>query len=364
MRQTTKIINKQKRKKMKKETLIALFLLCIGGVACTNKSEEKTSQQEATTKVTTCVAQEMEYTPKLSFTGTAEANREVNLASTIPGKVEKMYYRKGDFVPKGSKIATLSEEMLIQAQVEYNTLKKDYERLSRLKEKGSISIMDFDHLEAKYEASRAKVDMLQKNTTIVAPFSGVLVDIMVQEGEHFSFVPSVNSDLKVKSGIVTLMQLNPLKIKIEVNEKQLPLIHKGNGVEVVFDAYPQEKIKGKISAVSPVLSTTSRTTTVELEVPNTHNKFKPGMFCRVMLNLSPTKAVFVPLNAIYRQSGTGNNFVFTLNNDNTVKRVAVTQQDVVGDLVHLPELSAGDVVVVNGKNKLNDNAPVEVVNHK
>lgn len=60
---------------------------------------------------------------------------------------------------------------------------------------------------------------------------------MIHEGKNYSFVPSVNLELKLKI-LTYLMQLNPLKVKVEVNERELRNISKGQSVRVVFDSYP------------------------------------------------------------------------------------------------------------------------------
>lgn len=341
----------------------ATCFLALLASGCNNRpaSSDAEATSASAVKVTVANAKEMEYTPVLNFTGTAEANKQANLGSAIPGRVEKLNYAKGSFVPQGAVIAEMSDEMLIQAKIELEAIKKDYERIARLKEKGSISVMDYDHMKAKYEASQTKVNMLRKNTSITAPFGGILVDIMVNEGENYSFVPSVSADLKVKSGIATLMQLNPLKVSIEVNEKELDAIRKGQTVEFIFDAYPNEKVSGKVTYVSPVLSSLSRTSTVEVAVPNDRGKLKPGMFCRASVNMPQTTGVFVPVNALCRQQGTGEDFVFVLNNDNTVTRTAVTRGESVNAFVRLPEIRKNTAVVVGGKNKLDDGSIVEIV---
>lgn len=336
-------------------------LLLAGG--CSKKTASGGTETKAKTavRVTVKEAVEMEYTPVLNFTGTAEANKEVNLGSAIPGRVEKINYPKGSFVPKGAVIAEMSDEMLIQAEIELETIRKDFERISRLKEKGSVSIMDYDHIKAKLDASQTKVDMLKKNTSITAPFGGVLVDIMVNEGENYSFVPSVSPDMKMKSGIATLMQLNPLKVKIEINEKELSAVRKGQSVGLTFDAYPNENVSGKIADISPVLSPLTRTSTVEVVIPNNGNKFKPGMFCRASLEMPQAKGVFIPINAIHRQQGTGEDFVFVVNEDNTVTRTKVTRGESQNKLIHIPELDKNSVVVIDGKNKLDENSTIEIV---
>lgn len=336
-------------------------MLFAGGCGKRSNSGDAQADVKTAVKVTVKEAVEMEYTPVLNFTGTAEPNKEVNLGSAIPGRVEKINYPKGSFVPKGAVIAEMSEEMLIQAQIELEAIRKDYERISRLREKGSVSVMDHDHIKAKFDASQTKVDMLKKNTSITAPFGGVLVDIMVQEGENYSFVPSVSPDLKMKSGIATLMQLNPLKVEIEINEKELNTIHKGQTVEFTFDAYPDESVSGKIADISPVLSPLTRTSTVEVVIPNSGTKLKPGMFCRASIEMPPAKGIFVPINAIHRQQGTGEDFVYAVKEDNTVTRTRVTRAESQNGLIRIPELEKNTVVVIDGKNKLDDGAKIEIV---
>ena len=167
------------------KTKIGLLILVVffANISCKHKSSSDTDAIE-TVAVTVATVDEREYAPVLNFSGTVEANRKANLATTLPGRVEKIYFKEGDYIPQGKIIAELSDEMLIQAMVECETLKKDFERIRRLKEKGSVRVIDYDHIKAKYEASEAKVRLMRKNTTITAPFSGVLTDIMIEEGEN------------------------------------------------------------------------------------------------------------------------------------------------------------------------------------
>lgn len=338
-------------------------LLAIFACGCGKKSTESSGDVAKTaTTVTVYTAKKMEYTPVLNYTGTAEANREADLGASIPGRVEKIHFSKGSYVSQGALIAELSDEMLIQAQIELEAIRKDYERMSRLKEKESVSVMDYDHVKAKFDASQTKVNMLKKNTSIVAPFGGILTDVTVQEGENYTFVPSVSSDLKVQSGIVTIRQLNPLKIVIEVNEKEIASIRRGQHADVVFDAYPDEHVSGQVNYISPVLSPVTRTATVEVTIPNREMKLKPGMFCRVSISMASTTGIFVPLNALYRQQGTGEDYLFVVVDQNKVTRRRVTRGEAKEELIRIPEIKAGESVVVDGKNKLNEGSPVEIVN--
>lgn len=347
------------------KTRIGLIILVVffANISCKHKSSSDANAVEAVA-VTVATVDEREYAPVLNFSGTVEANREANLATTLPGRVEKIYFKEGDYIPQGKIIAELSDEMLIQAMVEYETLKKDFERIRRLKEKGSVRVIDYDHIKAKYEASEAKVRLMRKNTTITAPFSGVLTDIMIEEGENYALMPSVSPDFKLKSGILTLMQLNPLKVKIEVNEKNLRFVSKGTLAKMRFDAIPDREFTGKVRMMKPTLNLSTRTTTVEIELENSKQEIKPGMYANVELVLDKVTGLFVPLNAIYRQSGTGDDYLFVVDAEHKVKRVLINRIQTIGDEVVVSGVSKGLQIVIDGKNKLSEGSVVKVSNRK
>ncbi|WP_311566399.1 efflux RND transporter periplasmic adaptor subunit [Porphyromonas uenonis] len=343
-----------------------LILLTIGTTTACNKRGDQDQESEADKVIPVTIAQakEMTFTPSIRFSGTAEASKSASLGTALPGKVERIRYSKGSFVPKGAVIVEMSDEMLLQARVENEAIKRDFDRVTRLREKESISQMDYDHVKAKYDASVAKVAMLKKNTSITAPFSGVITEIMINEGETYAFTPSLSSDLKLESGIIELRQINPLKATIEVNEKDLSYIAKGQQALITFDAYPDEPATGKVSYISAVLSPTTRTASVEVNIPNSNNRLKPGMYCNVSIALPEREGLFVPLNAIYRLAGTAEEFVFKLNEDGaTVSRIAVKRGEINDGWVYVEsnELKSGDTIIIDGKNKLSDGSKVNVV---
>lgn len=356
-------------KGIKSFLLPTVLLLLIGTTTSCNKKKDKDQESDAdkVVPVTIIQAKQMTFTPKIRFSGTAEASKSANLGTALPGRIERIHYGKGSFVPKGALIVEMSDEMLLQAQIENDAIKRDFERITRLLEKKSISQMDYDHVKAKYEASVAKVAMLKKNTSITAPFSGIITDILVNEGETYTFTPSLSNELKLESGIIELRQINPLKITIEVNEKELNYIEKGQSATIIFDAYPDKPTEGKISYLSPALSPMTRTAAVEVNIPNKDNRLKPGMYCNVSITLPEREGLFVPLNAIYRLAGTAEEFVFKVNTEGTeVSRIPVTRGEINDGWAYIESnaIKSGDSIVVDGKNKLNDGSKVSVVKKK
>jgi membrane fusion protein (multidrug efflux system) len=265
--------------------------------------------------------------------------------------VEKIFFHKGKTVKKNELLVQLSNELYSQALIERNTLEKDFNRVARLHEKESISVQDYDHIKAKYEASKAKTKMLRKNSEIRAPFSGTIVDYLVLEGENFFFAPSLKAGYSHTSGIVQLMQLDILKVEIAVNEKEISKIKKGQIAQIKFDAYPQDKYKGIVKTINPILSTLTRTAKVELEINNSKRKIKPGMYANVNIELQKRKAIFIPLKAIYRLPGTGNDYVFVINNK-IAKRVAIEKFETIGNLVAVKGIKKNVEIALAGKNKL------------
>lgn len=337
-----------------------IIITCIALLAwsCKNKVQ-KEQEHNSIIPITVGKSVEKEFTPELKYSGTAFANKEANLGTAIPGRVEKIHYKVGDKVKKGDLIVELSSELYTQALIERNAIQKDFERVSRLREKESLSQQDYDHVKAKYEASVAKTEMMKKNSEIVAPFSGTVVDHIVQEGENYLFAPSLKAGYSMTSGIIKLMQLDILKIEIEVNEKDISKIKIGQKADITFDAYPDKEYVGVVEAIEPILSTLSRTVKVQIKISNNAFLIKPGMYAKVSILLPKEKAVFVPLKALYRQPGTGNDYVFKVEN-NEVHRIPVTRQYTLNDLVAIKGLEANETIAIGGKSKLVEGIQVEI----
>ena len=73
------------------------------------------------------------------------------------------------------------------------------------------------------------------------------------------------------------------------------MVSAGDIGEVEVDAYPGEKFSGRIARVAPVLDPATRTATMEVEIPNSDNRLKPGMYARINLTVEERKnALVVP----------------------------------------------------------------------
>ncbi len=339
-------------------SLIAMTIgLMLAG--CSQSPQQSGKQEQSAQPVTTVSSEEQTYHPWLSYGATAYAYREANLGTALPGRVEKIHYPEGARVEEGDLLVDLSAELYAQALAEKKSLKKDFERVARLREKGSVTQQKYDHVKAKYKAAKAKARMMRENCQITAPFDGTIVDYLVKEGENFLFSPSLKAGYSHTSGIVQLMHLERLKMEADVNEKELPLLEEGQQAKVVFDALPDTTIRGEVTHIDPILSTSSHTAKVEVTINNPDHDLKPGMYAQMQIRMPETTHVFVPVNAIYRQPGTGNDYVFIVEN-NQARRKPIERLRTRGKKVAVEGIAANKPVVVHGKNKLNDGDPVQV----
>lgn len=262
------------------------LLIAILAISCSRDGQEKADQPKRATgpvPVKTVFPQKENYENTLRLSATAYASREANLGSSLPGRVERMHFRVGDYVREGDLLVSMSGEMYTQALTEYQTLKKDFERLSRLMEKGSISVQDYDHVKAKYEASRSRMEMMKKSVEIRAPFSGTIVEYLVEEGENYFFNFNLEPGYSHTSGILRLMDLQSLDVVAEVNEKDLPGIQPGKKAFLSFPALPDTLIEGRVTKVDPFLSTLSHTAKVHIGLSSVGGQIKPGMFAEVKI---------------------------------------------------------------------------------
>ena len=325
--------------------------LVLAGVllSCSSETENARNENESVIRVGTIAAEKRYHSDEFEFSATLKPFREANVGATIPGRVEKINFAEGEFVTQGSILIEMSSEPMIMAQVEKDAIEKDYNRVKRLREQGSVTQQDYDHVKAKLDASKSKLDLLKSNTRIRAPFSGVVAEHLVNEGENFMFSPGLELGLSHTSGIVRLMQFDPLIAAIHVNEKYLRHFYNGMEAEIVLDAFPGKTFNSKVIQIGPMVSAMSRSAEIKLRLPNPDRKLLPGMFARVGIELPGDTLVFVPRHAV--QEDNDRAFVWIVENGKAVQK-EINPILTSRGYTALDNIDAGEKVVVAGINRL------------
>ncbi|MFW5757886.1 MAG: efflux RND transporter periplasmic adaptor subunit [Bacteroidota bacterium] len=339
-----------------KGMLIIIMILSV--VACKQTENEKTNQEDSTTRVSIIYPEKREHQQSWQLAGTLKPWKEANLGTSIPGKVERIYTEEGQWVEKGTLVAKLSAEPALMAKVEYETLKNDFERVERLLEKGSITKQEFDHVQGQYKAARAKYDLMEKNTMIRAPFAGKIMEIMMNEGETFFFHPALKPGVSNAPGIVRIMQTRPLKIIVNIPENIIPKIEHIHEITITSDLYPEKQFGGKILKLTPLVSENSRTAPLEIQVDPGNEILLPGMFVKVTLRLKSEQYFFVPRHTVANMEQ--NPFVWSINHENKVQKTPVRQLFIHDGYAAIEGVQENTKIVTADSNQLKEGNTVKV----
>lgn len=290
--------------------------------------------------------------PQLAtYTSTVQAYVKNNIAPQMAGRINKINVEIGDFVTKGQVLAEMDKAQLLQAQLQLQNQEVELERLKTLYEAGGISKSDYDAVELGYNVAKTQVENLEENTVLRSPVNGVVTARNYDAGDMYA----------MSAPIYTVEQIKPVKLLVAISESDYTKVKKGDSVEITADALPGTTFYGKVEKIYPTVDPTTRTFTVEVVVSNNYNTLRPGMFARVTVNFGSNNSVVIPDVAVVKQQGSGERFVYVLNEDGTVNYQKVVLGRRMGTEYEVLEgLSDGAKIVTGGQIRLKDGVKVTV----
>jgi membrane fusion protein, multidrug efflux system len=253
----------------------------------------------------------------------------VQAVPKINGRLQSVDVQLGDQVHHGQVIAKVEDreiqEQVRQAEAAYRvgeaTIRQreadlklaqtNLERNKSLLDRQLLPRQTFDDTEARHQAAVAQLDLAKAqfeqskarldelkinlaNTAIVSPVDGFVGKRFLDPGATVS--PNVP--------VASLVDIRTVRMVANLVEKDLKRVAVGTHAEVDVDAFPGETFNGRVSRVAPVFDPATRTAEMEIEVPNTGFRLKPGMYARVQLTVATkANAITVPSNAIVRLDG-------------------------------------------------------------
>jgi len=344
------------RKSLSSFLPLLLLALAVLLSACAGGPEEKEAATEAIpVEVTFAIRGDIERT--LSFSGTVEPWREASLGAQISGRVEKIFVEVGEEITSGRLLVQMSGEQLTQAEAQFRSAEKDWKRMKSLLDKGTITQQAFEKIDASYEAARAGYELVLESTRIKAPFSGTITAKYLEEGEVFTLVPGTAGS----PAILELMQVNPVKVTLQVAERDLPDLRRGMPVRLTTDAYPEREFTGKVNRIDPTIDPRFRMGGVELQIGNPGRLLKPGMFARVTVVLEEHKQVLtLPAECVLTENGEG--FVYLVDDGIARKQLVNTGLSTSGVVEVLSGVTPDDIVIRVGQRIVTPGEKVKVVN--
>jgi RND family efflux transporter MFP subunit len=275
-----------------------------------------------------------------------------------------VYVTEGQQVSKGQILAKIDDsglgQQLAQVKVQENLAKTTYERQKRLWEQNIGSEIQYLQAETNYKAQQSAVKQLLaqlSKTNVVAPFSGVIDDVISEQGSVV--VPG-------QSPILRIVNLNDMYVEAEVPENYLPDVVPGKQVEAFFPVL-NKTVTTKVRQVGSYINPNNRSFKIEVGIPNKNNDVKPNLTTRLKINdYTNEQAILIPQNVI-SENGAGDQYIYIVTdiddlNRATAKQVFITTGKTQGDFIEvLSGINAGDQIISEGARSVQNEQQIEIM---
>ncbi len=259
------------------------------------------------------------------------------------------------------------------AKFQLDWAKLELDRSAKLIEKGDIPRSSYDEkvtnhnlAQARYQAALDSVNQqlaaVEQQKASLALAKKALTDTVVRSpisGAVKEKHSSRGSYLTVNGRIVTLVKINPLRLRADIPESSAAAVRTGQTINVAVDAFPNRTFTGRVVRIGPSLDEKTRALTIEAEVANSGKLLRPGMFAKSRLITSANApAIMIPQRAVAPAAGLSK--VFVIENGKAVERIVKTGATD-GDLIEIAEgVKDGETVATSNLDKLLTGVAVNV----
>jgi membrane fusion protein (multidrug efflux system) len=295
-------------------------------------------------------AQTRDLVDRIEAVGTALANEQADLNSTVTERIARVNFEDGAFVPRGAVIAELvrSEQgaQLDQFEARQKEAEAQLERVQGLIKQGFATRAQLDTAQAGVDVARGQVAAARSqigDRVIRAPFAGWLSLRRISPG----------TVVNAGTTVATIVDYSRIKLDFPVPETYLSAIREGAPIVARAAAFPGETFEGTVATIDPIIDPVTRAATVRAILPNSELELRPGMLMTVAVESRPRTAVVVPELALVGLGET--RYVFTLDDDNrATRRTVETGQRRDGFVEIVSGLKPGERLVVEGTVKVRD----------
>jgi membrane fusion protein, multidrug efflux system len=313
--------------------------------------------------VTAIEAKQEVFNHYLELQGDVKTKQNVLIYPEMPGTLEKVYVTRGQNVSKGQVLATIDDGGIAQqvAQLEATTAlaKTTFERQKSLWEQKIGSEIQFLQTKTNYEAQKNSLAQIKKQlgkSTILAPFSGVIDDVIKEQGTVVA--PGMGSE------IFRIVNLNNMYIETAVPEKYISNVTKGKNVEV-FLPMLSKTVNTKVRETGNFINPANRTFMIEIEILNSDKSIKPNLTAKLKINdYTSLKAILIP-QSIISENAEGQQYVYIVTdlngNKGIAKQTVVKTGKTQGDVIEILEgISEGDMLIQAGARSVKNGQEVKI----
>ena len=294
-------------------------------------------------------------------TGELEAKNEAYISPEVSGQITKISVIEGQKVSKGQLLAKLNtsliEKNIEEVITQLNLAEIFYNKQTELWNKGVGSERQYLETKNNYESLKNKLATLQEqyNMSIIrSPIAGYVESIMLKQGELAS--PGMQ--------LMLIVDLDKLYVSAKLSESYLPVIKKGDVVEITFPTYPDIILEEKVTRVGNVLNKQNRTFMVEVEINNLDGRLKPNLLATIKINdYYAENAIIVP-SLVIREDVIGSYlYVAEQNEHNWIskKKYVETGRSYMNESEVLSGVSDDDLIITDGYGNVSDGTYIEII---
>lgn len=359
---------------MKKRFTIVLSLALLVAASCAKDKKETPNDGPAIAVKLSGVASASQGL-FVTASGKIEAQNSANISTRIMGYVTKVNVKVGQKVSAGQLLVSINnsdllakkaqvEASVLQANAAYNNAKKDYDRFVALFAQQSASQKELDDMTSRYEMAKAALEGAKQMrnevqaqfsyANITAPFSGVVTNTFVKEGDM------ANPGMP----LVSIEGASQLQVTAMVSETDITQIKNGMPAKVLVKS-TGESLAGNVSEVSLSAKNTGGQYLVKVNLDKTPRTVLSGMFVNVQFPVTQAKTTMATANVMVPKSAlvtsgqlTG---IYTVSTQNTAILRWLRIGKTVGDEVEvLSGLAADEPYIISADGKLYNRAKVKV----
>jgi RND family efflux transporter MFP subunit len=285
---------------------------------------------------------------------------------------------QGDWVQKGTVLAVVRQQdyldkvqqaqaQVARSQAEFEKAKLTFDRVSALYSSQSATKPDYDSAQAQLTSTQASVSGAQAQLSeanvaldycsLKAPFNGWIVSRNIDLGTLVG--PATNG--------FTLADTQSVKAVFGVPDTSISRVRLGQRLAITTDSFPQP-FAGRVSAISPAADPKSRVFSVEVTIPNPHDRLKSGMIASLALDGSqlPQSVLAVPLAAVIRDPARASGFAVMIaegsGDTETARLRAVELGDIYGNMIAAKGgLAGGEAVITTGVGLIKNGDKVRIL---
>lgn len=355
----------------------AIVLAVVYGLSGCSGAEQHTPAaiELPPVKVSTATISASNTESVFSVSGNIQPEKEANISTRMMGYIEQFNVEVGQRVRKGQVLVKVSNTDLeaklaqvkaniVQAEAGVVNAKKDFDRLTQLFEKKSITEKELDDMTAHYTMAKAGLEAARQMenevnaqfqyTRITAPFSGVVTGKYVNAGDM------ANPGMP----LLTLANSSAYQVVAMVPENRIASINKGQSVTVLVKSLDQE-LKGVVEEIAISSKNTGGQYLVKAKLEPKGTKLYAGMFTTVLFKstapaegAATTTKVLIPETSIISKGGLKGVYTVSADNKALLRWLRIGKQ--YGDQYEvLSGLSSGETIIVDAQSRLFNGAPVQ-----